>query len=76
MVCGKGSNLVAAEAERAEGDGADKLQPFANGFFYQGSGNSFKFAENALASTVVDAAGTELRILRQGSLHLEDFQNR
>lgn len=50
MVCGKGSNLVAAEAERAEGDGADKLQPFANGFFYQGSGNSFKFAENALAA--------------------------
>ncbi len=33
-------------------------------------------AENALASTVVDAAGTELRILRQGALHLEDFQNR
>ena len=33
-------------------------------------------AEGALASTVVDATGTELRILRQGALHPEGFRNR
>lgn len=33
-------------------------------------------AEGALASTVVDASGTELRILRQGALRLEEFRNR
>ena len=32
-------------------------------------------ADGALASTVVDATGTEPRILRQGALHLEEIRN-